>query len=376
MSIILDPAIRILPEDHHIFVLHPGTNKRFYADFEESKSVFLDIPAINLDIEPEEDTENLRNQLRMSKKISMWHRAGAALDDEPSRNPDDYAVNNPSPAAPKLFHAINDLYSLARSGDLILVPGKGYNSTVLIGEIEGDFDPNFKVESTRYPGEYIPARRVKWLPTSMAKGQFNRRLIKLMQNRQAIIKITNEDDRREVYKVVYGDYVWNDTSGNLIRVTKDEIDLNDLNKAVDLTNYFACQYLALKDGKLKEFLSLPFNDAIDAFYDKKYFGGVNVEIHSPGYFGRPMKLAMMAGYVSAMLALSGANVSAQEAQNVSVVNSANHVESICDKELEADLRESMEMYASLHLWKDVVCARREATKKTVGLQTQVTVKKK
>ncbi|WP_052954880.1 hypothetical protein [Microvirga vignae] len=375
MAIIVDPAIRILPDDHRIFVLHPGEGKRFYADFLETEAVFLDIPGISFSEPPDADDVNVRNELRMARRISLWRRRGSPDDDRPSRDPNEYAVANPLVEAPRFVREVVDLYSDGRAGDLIIIPGKGYNSTVYFGEFVNGFDPNLTVESVRYPGERIPARKVRWLPVNLAKGQFNRRLIRLMQNRQALIRITREEDRREVYSHTYGDYVWRESSGNLIRVTEDEIDLYDLNKAVDLTNYFASQYLALKKGELSTFLQLEFNQAIDRYYDKRYFGGVNVEIHSPGYFGRPMKDALLAGYVSAMLALSAAGVPAQEAVDVQVRNSANAVVSICDQQLEKDIRETMEMYANIHLWETEVCPRRRATMEGVGLKTDVTIQR-
>lgn len=208
----------------------------------------------------------------------------------------------------------------------------------------------------------------------MIKSDFSPRIVKLMQNRQALIQITREQDRKEIYKIVYGDYIWNETSGNLIKVTKQHIDLNDLSRAVDLTNYFASQYLALKQNRLQEFLSMEFHAAIYEFYDREYFGGVSVEINSPGFFGRTMKDIKLAGYVSAMLALSAAGITAQEAKNLHVQNSANKVVSICDIELEADLRETMEMYANIHLWENDVCPRRQAARDSVGLKSDVTVR--
>jgi len=373
MAIVIDPEIRILPDDHRIFVLHPGDGKRFYADFFETSSVFLDIPGIELTAKVDIDDETFRNKLRMAKRISLWHRGGKK-DDEPSRTPSDYKVKNPAVQAPRFVHEVHDLYNEARSGDLIIVPGKGYNSTVYIGEFDGAFDPSHLVVSRRYPDEQIPARKVKWLDVSMAKGQFSRRLIRLMQNRQAIIEISKDEDKRDIYEFAYGEYIWKETSGSLIRVTEDIIDVKDLTEAFDLTNYFASQYLALKKGELDEFLSLSFHDAIEKYYDKKYFGGVSVEIHSPGYFGRPMKDVMLAGYVSAMLAISGSGVTAQDAIAVTVENSANATRSICDEKLEADIRESMEMHANFDMWEKVVCPRREATKKEVGLKTGVSVK--
>jgi hypothetical protein len=290
MSIIVDPAVRILPDDHKIFVLHPGERKRFYKDFHANEAVFLDFPGISFAEAPEVGSQSLRNKLRMARRISNWRRRGAPEGDEPSRDPETYAVANPT-ITPRYVHEAYALYATAKAGDLIIVPGKGYDSTVFFGEFVNDFDANFTIETDRYPGEHLPARKVKWLPVTLAKGQFDQRLIKLMQNRQAIINITRELDCRAVYSRAYGNYVWKESSGNLIKVTKAIIDLNDLNKAVDLTNYFACQYIALCKGELDKFLTLQFNEAIDAYYDKEYFGGVNVEIHSPGYFDRPMVTA-------------------------------------------------------------------------------------
>ena len=375
MALVIDPNIRILPDDHNIFVLHPGVNKRFYSDFTQTNSVFLDLPGINFPHEPKKDTDELRNRVRMARRIASWRRNGSDPAKVPSRVLTDYAVATPAPNPPKIVHTIIQLYSEAKAGDLVIVPGQGYNSTVYIGEFAGKFDPDFSVSSIRYTNELIPARQINWLPIALAKHQFERRLVRLMQNRQALIKVTSEADARLIYNIAYGDYIWKTSSGNLIRVTEDEIDLNDLNKAVDLTNYFASQYLALKQGKLDDFLSLGFNEAINKYYDKTYFGGVSVEVHSPGFFSRRMKDVRLAGYVSAMIALSAANVSAQDAALVEVKNSANAQVSICDMDLEKDIRETMEMYANLHLWENDICPRRVEAQNTVGLKSDVIVKK-
>jgi hypothetical protein len=206
-----------------------------------------------------------------------------------------------------------------------------------------------------------------------SKTDFSARLIRLLQNRQAIIRVTEPELRHEIYEYTYGDYVWGETSGNLIRVTAQDVDLNDLSKAVDLTNFFAAQYLALKKGELEKFLLLDFADAIDVYYDKAYFGGVAVEIHSPGFFGRTLKSAAMAGYISVMLALSATNISAEDASHAIVANSANSAVSICDVELEADIRQTMVVYANLNLWESTVCPKRQKAQATVGLTSDVKV---
>lgn len=132
MPVVIDPELRILPHDHKIFVLHPGEGKRFYGDFIEMGVVFLDIPGISFDTPPDIDDANLRNRLRMARRIGLWRRRGSPEDDAPSRNPDDYTVSHPLAEAPRFAREVHELYSTAKAGDLIIIPGKGYNTTVFL----------------------------------------------------------------------------------------------------------------------------------------------------------------------------------------------------------------------------------------------------
>ena len=372
MTIVIDPAARIIPENAQIFVLHPGRNKRFMQDFAEEKAVFLDLPGIEFAEPPLAKSEDAQRLLRMSRSIRTWRNAGSK-GEGPSRDLSKYKAEGDKDNA-RFLYEVEELYTDAKSGDLIIVPGKGYGRTLLIGEFVNNFDPKFVVYPAREKGEKIPARRVRWLHAQASKTEFSSRLIKLFQNRQAIIRVTGVDDRHEVYERTYGDYVWGDTSGNLVRVTAQDSDLHDLAKAFDLTNYFAAQYLALKKGELETFLGLPMDEALDQYYDKAYFGGVGIEIHSPGFLARVTKIAAMASYISVMLALSAAGVSAQDAATAVVANSANKVVSICDIELEADIQETMRVHANMDLWFKKICPKSKAASDTVGLESDVDVK--
>lgn len=373
MTIVIDPAVRVISENNQVFVLHPGRAKMFMADFTAESAIFLDLPGISFPAPPLADSEDTQRRIKASRRYRGWHNAGRPKDNRPVM---DLKQIRPYGNAekPRIVHEVEDLYADAKAGDLVIVPGRGYGKTVLMGEVTNDFDPDFVVHPPRYEGAQVPARRVNWLHANVAKASFSSRLIRLMQNRQAIIRVTQEADLHEVYERVYGDYVWGETSGNLIRVSADEVDLRDLTKAADLANYFAAQYIALKRGELDDFLNLGFEDAIDAYYDKAYFSGVAVEIHSPGFFGRIMRDAALASYVSAMIALSAAGVSAQDASDAIVANSANTTISICDVQLEKDVRESMDMHANYRLWKDIVCPKAESATKDVGLVTDASVR--
>lgn len=374
----VDPGIVLLPDNHRIFVLYPGEHKRFYREFYELSAVFLDFPGVRLQAAPSEDDRTLWNQLRMGRAIASWHRQDRPEDKRPSRDASTYKADAVAGRdRPRYFHEFIDLFSEAKKGDLVIVPGPGYGTMVLFGEFTGDFVPEFTIESQRYPFEHIHARQVKWLPIEVRKSDFSPRLIQLMQNRAALIRIKGEADVREVYLAAYGNYIWHQTSGNLFRTKKEQIDLNDLAQAIDLVNFFSAQYLALKHGELQKFLTLSMESldvARNAYYDKSYFGSVEVEIHSPGKIGRVIKGATVAAYVSTMIALSMTGVSAQDAKTAKVENSASPAPTACDLDLEADIRETMNLYANFDVWEKVVCPRSKMAKDTVGLEPDAKIK--
>jgi hypothetical protein len=48
--------------------------------------------------------------------------------------------------------------------------------------------------------------------------------------------------------------------------------------------------------------------------------------------------------------------------------------SICDMDLEEDIRQTMRVYANMHLWMDDLCPRSVDAQASVGLKSKVTVK--
>lgn len=376
MSLILDPNVRVLPDEHQIFVLHPGQGKRFYEDFRESSSVFLRLPGAKFSKEFDVYSEEVRRQVRLSSAVANWHFKGRKPDQMPSRLPENYASKGKTNQTGKFLSEIKMLYCTAKKGDLIIVPGKGYRTPVLFGEVVGEFDPDFRVTAKRFGSEEIPAVAVKFLDNEFAKGQFSDKLIKLMQNRQAIIQIRSVAARRETYEYAYGNYIWKEVSGNFLRVTKAVIDQKDLLDSMWLTNYFGAQYAAFKSGELENFLKMEPQAALDHYYNYELFGNVSVEVNSPGYFGRELKSASMAAYITGMMAISAAGVIPSQAKDIEVQNSASIVDSICDKELEDDIRQTMVLTSNLDdHWEDI-CGKQKRARLKTGLDSNASVNKK
>ncbi|THK35664.1 hypothetical protein EHS39_23880 [Ensifer sp. MPMI2T] len=373
MALILDPAQRVIDKDHQIFVLHPGDGKRFYNDFIAHSAVFLDIPGIKLTATPDIEDEETRKLLRMARAIGGWHKSGRPAQRLPQRDPQAFSVSVEGREAPRFMREVQTLYTDAKPGDLIIIPGPGYNSAVLMAELVGEFDPEYKVDSARYAADLIPARRIKFLQTGHAKYEFGRRAIQLMQNRQAIIRVSDDADRHEFYEHAYGDYVWGDVSGNYMEITEAVVDQKDLTDVLFMTNYYGAMYVAMKAGKLEHFASLPWHKAINEYYNRELFGDISIEIHSPGFFGRPMRNASIAGFIAAMTALASAGASSAEVATVVVQNSANGRVSVCDLDLQQDVQSTVKMVSNAHLWWDEVCAAQKAASKKTGLKTKAKV---
>lgn len=374
MSIIIDPRVRVLEDNHQVFVLHPGENKRFYHDFIRTSSVFLDFPGLKFDRIPNINDEIDRAKIRQSQAIKGWYKKGKPADEKPNENISHFLASTTGRSASKTASTVGQLYAEAKKGDLVVIPGRGYDTSVILGEFADDFDPSFLVEVSRYDSHLVPARRVKALPINKLKYEFNTRLVRLMQNRQAIIKITDTNDRKDIYFQAYKTFAWKESSGSSISVTSQVVDLHDLNQAMALTNYFGAMHVAQESGNLEDFCRLEFHAAIEKYYNRELFGNVNIEISSPGFFNRPLRDKAMAGFISGMLVLASTGVTAQDAQNVMIENSANPAQSYCDMKLQEDMRAAMVIIANTPLWEKEVCSRWNKLQDNIGIKTDATVK--
>ena len=373
MTLILDPAMRVIDKNHQIFILHPGDGKRFYNDFRATSMVFLDIPGAILPTSFDIDDEKPRQRWRMSRSVGGWYKGGRPATRVPSRKAEDYKVSAEGRDAPRYMREVKNLYEDAKPGDLVIIPGPGYTSEVLFAEILEPFVSDVFAEVARYNFEKIPARRVKFLKGSHAKYEFGRRAIKLMQNRQAIIRVSDDADRHEFYEHAYGDYVRGESSGSYMEVTKAVVDQKDLTDVLFLTNYFGAMYVALKAGELENFIALSeksLHKGLNAYYNRELFGDISIEVHSPGFFGRALRDPAMAGFVAAMTVMATLAIDPVMATQLVVENSANSHQSVCDMTLQEDIRSTMQIVTNSHLWWDELCEMQKEASEQVGLKTK------
>ncbi len=155
-----------------------------------------------------------------------------------------------------------------------------------------------------------------------------------------------------------------------MEITESVVDQKDLTDALFLTNLYGAMYAALKQNKLDEFLALDPQDGLDEFYNYEMFGDISIEVHSPGFFGRPLRDAALAGFISAMTVFASSAVDPADAAGVRIQNSANATRSICDDGLERDIQQSMRMVLNADLWWQKVCKKQMRVNDAVGLKTK------
>jgi len=370
---VIDLGIRFLSENHRVFVLHPGAKKRFYQDFCVSSAVFLDLPGASLP--PCIDLENSQHisEIFMGRQIGLWHRNGKSLLKVPSRDSSDYALRAAKSRTSRYMWEAKGLYSTARPGDLVIVPGSGYMSRVFIGEFIDTFDRQFTVSSGIYPDEKIPARRVKWISIDQIKAYFSYPLIKLMQNRQALIEIKPPEEKNEIYDLCYKEYAFSNQAHGHIKITKLHVDLRAMIEANEFVSYFVSMYNASRRGQLEAFSAMDWKIAAEEFYDSNLLIDTSYSISSPGWLKLLSKYLMLPGFVAAMLSLVSSGLSLEEAKKVQITNSVIVSDEKCVLQIDQSVREVLNMM-NADQWERTCQAMREA-KEGVGLESTMKVQK-
>lgn len=225
-ELIVDIQTRIIPADERLFVVFPGKSHKFYADFARESVVFLDLPG--LDLAPYATTPEpiiLGKLLSKSAKLKSWHLQGRDPASEPERDLAQY----PAQAIPKrraqIAGAARELYFGLRRGELIIVPGPGYFSEVLVGEIADDPEDKTTYQHTKYGNDAMPARKVNWI-AKVPKWNLSEELIKRLQLRSPLV-LLDRSLRGEIYRLSFPNYVHGDHFSAQFETTKAEFSSRD-----------------------------------------------------------------------------------------------------------------------------------------------------
>lgn len=361
---------RFLPENHKIFVLHPGKSKRFYRDFIKQSRVFLDAPGIKLPAQVSAYSKDIIARMRLSNEYARWLKSGAKPDDKPDMDHERFLPkrnrDKPANKAPQYAHDAEGLYNTVKPGDIIIIPGSGYMSDVWFGEVIDAFNTNTFAFSTYYGETHkIPARRIKWIQKAIPKRNFSDRLIQLMHNRRALIQISNAVDKREVYNFLYGDYIESELGVGKIRIDRDKVDFHAFNKSTSLISYFVAMQKAIEQNKEPDFLGLSIPEAIERYYEPDYIFDTSIEIRSPGHISLYSKKLTVPLFVIVLLAATSCGAPIEAFNNVNLLPHPSAEDDPCFVEVSERVQGIMK---AMHIerWKELCELRNQATE-SVGM---------
>ncbi len=294
---------KVIPADHRVFVLHPGFGYAFFQNFVERSAVYLDLPGFRAPRTWELEDRDVENRIRASVELARWYRSGGAEANRPSSDPNDFRRRSGRPS--RVVSEAHTLYVSAKKGDLVIVPSKGYFSEIYVGEFSQDSDSvRTTLQQVPYRRDRIPARSVNWLHKFPRKIDLPSDVIRLTQNRQALIQIYG-DAKRSIYDAAYKSYVVSiDDSSFYLGVQKERILLDDIGQISELTKFVISVFLALEAGRDDDLTEMDSQQIVERFFRRDVLVDTDVSIHSPGRLLIRTRNRLVSGFSAAVLTLT------------------------------------------------------------------------
>jgi hypothetical protein len=310
--------IRLVRDDVAIWLIYAGRGRRFYEIFQQSKSVFLNLPGFNATERVFESDELIRRHLKMSDEIFRY--VSGARNSPPSRRAANY---NPYPyasgtAEAKSFAAelgnIERLFVEAKPGDIVMSPPFGHFDPYLIGEIRRTWTKDDDLEIEMLQGEAVPTRKVRWLNVALARRDFPARVSRRLQNQHAITRV-DPIFYKDILDLVYPSYIWGERSK--LDVFGDDYKGTDPLQpyaSALLVKYVIASVFAFKKDEFDNFQKLSPHDAIEQFYDESLVEEFGQNFNSPGKFSVVAAIGSLSLLASAALIVATSDPS----QNIEV----------------------------------------------------------
>jgi hypothetical protein len=305
--------------------------------------------------------------------LQEWHRKGRQ-GEEPSRIPADYVVLSKGRRVGRYVGAIERLYYTLQPGTIIVVPGPGYFSDVMIGQITG---APFQIGNIpHYPGEEMPARRVQWLGRQ-PKARFSEPLRERLQKPTPVMAI-ERSLRHEILEVAFDQYSIGDQFSARLRTTEADFSTLDDYNIQSFLNYVS-GVLAAVDGDDAAMGDRDVNAAEGTMdmaaalamlrQNRDLVPELTLNINSPGAL-RLFSRKILPITVSVLLAIA-VQGGAAPPDHIDVINSAVAGDDPCALVVQQNAMAAIRMM-DLDTWQRVCIQARDAAEST-GLATSITV---
>lgn len=291
----------VIPRERRIWVVHPGKNKKFFADFEATNRIYLEYPGLDLTEKVLEDDHELRTRIKYS--LETVHYNGLTRPNGSTISKSDFDGDAETNVAVYL-RTVRHLFGNMADGDLVIVPGWGAYSRVLFGEVVGNV--NFNLKDRIYPNMFADTqfRNVRWLSQDRTKSELGD-LVKFVNKPPAIAEVARDQNTDRFFDYAYKAYVMDGSSWSTITAPNYRgDDPGAIADSVRLIEIAVASFRALEQGASLSGLSV--DQIIDKFYSKEdieYFG---MRYASPGRLDFKARNTAMSIYVATFIALASA----------------------------------------------------------------------
>lgn len=317
--VFIDLRTAIVPNDQQIWSLFPGRNRRFLPHFIQNKCVFLDTPSIGLSLEALYDDVLLKHHIVMSQQWAAYLRNYDRK--APSRDPLVFPLSDGKSLSAAVGN-VKTLFLRVKSGDIILVGRQSIYEPILIGEVDGPFNPDDLIDVPRCNGEQAPIRKVKWLETAAERRFLPQKLSRLLSNRKTVIHIDKKEFGQDVFKYAYGDYVSGENSRYIFNGPRYKNIATQAVPGIRLITYYASAFNACELGELDTFSNMDIDEAIDSYFEQDILYSFEIDFSSPGEYILHARRAALPLLVAALISATSGDLNYAQAAGASVVNSS------------------------------------------------------
>lgn len=274
----VDIATRTVADDEDIYIVRPGAAYALYHEFQATSRVFLDFPGLGVNLEQKPLPANLRMMIARSLDTRDWLLSDRSTT-RPSDDLRDYINKTKMRKFGRYAAAIEKLYYELPVGTIIVVPGPGYISDVMIGVLTG---PPVIADNIRaYPGEAIPVREVRWV-TSKQRAAFSPGLRDRLGNSHPVMAL-DRSMRGEILEAGFDRFIFAGRFQVRLETTRSEFNTLDDYDIQSFVNYVAGA-LAAKEGGATQDGALDMSGAIQALRaHPDLIPELAANINSPGY---------------------------------------------------------------------------------------------
>ncbi|TPG56342.1 hypothetical protein [Sphingomonas glacialis] len=364
-AIRIDIATRIVASDEDFYIVRPGKGFTLYPDFSARSAVFLDFPDLDLAAFQAAGDTTLRREMAVrSMAIRDWH-LGGRRGLPPSRDIAAYAGKSFRARLGHYVSAIDKLYFQLPDQTVVIVPGPGYWSDVLIGVLDGpalDFR-----DFTLYPEENLPGRRVRWLGRRQ-KASFSEAARDRLKNPHPLMQL-ERGLRDEFLRSAYDQYVIGDRYTARFRTESDDYSSLDDQDITSFVNYIAGIIAQLEEkGPDQAVTEAEAIALLRQFRDR--IPDLSTNISSPGFL-RLLSERIDPVTIALFMALATSGITPSTAQTIEVINSAGANHDACALKVSQQAKGAMSIMA-FDDWQEH-CHRLTDAAKNVHLKTSMKV---